>query len=270
MSIETAYYENPDFWTDEALAGEHDRYATTASLIPGDAQSLIDVGCGNGAFVHYLMASGRPFGSIHAVDRSEAALRCVRAEKSQAPIDALPFADRSFDIATCLEVIEHLPFGVYERGLGELARVASRYVLISVPYEEDLEGTLIRCPSCTSRFNPDYHMRRYDDAMLASLLEPHGFAPVDKRMSGAMARYWLVPDWTEKRRRDAGKRGNPFHTPIPCPICGFTLPPEGSLPSARPAAQSPGTSGGLKGLAKRLLRRDTRYGAIAMLYQRRD
>jgi ubiquinone/menaquinone biosynthesis C-methylase UbiE len=46
---------------------------------------------------------------------------------------ALPFADRSFDAVTCLEVLEHLDDPA--AAVREMARVARRAVVVSVPFE---------------------------------------------------------------------------------------------------------------------------------------
>jgi 2-polyprenyl-3-methyl-5-hydroxy-6-metoxy-1,4-benzoquinol methylase len=45
----------------------------------------------------------------------------------------LPFADDSFDLVVCVEVLEHLTDP--EKGLRELARVGTRHLLLSVPRE---------------------------------------------------------------------------------------------------------------------------------------
>jgi len=45
----------------------------------------------------------------------------------------LPFADNSFDLILCAEVLEHLPFSEFEKALGELRRVSKKYVILSLP-----------------------------------------------------------------------------------------------------------------------------------------
>ncbi|MEZ0242747.1 MAG: class I SAM-dependent methyltransferase [Sphingomonas sp.] len=269
MSIEADYYENAEFWTDDMFVGQRPRFQAVLDLMPADARTLLDVGCGNGAFVHFIADAGRNFDRVHATDRSATALARVRAEKTPSSIDALPFKDREFDLATCLEVIEHLPLGIYEKGLENICRVADKYVLLGVPFEEDIEADLVRCPACTGKFNPDYHLRTYTEDTMNRLLQPYGFEPMAKVLTGEMKRYRFVSDWMDRRRR-AARTGNPFDTAIPCPMCGFNLPPapvptnHGAIPPA-PAATS---SGGLKGLVKNLLHTGSSFGGIAMLYRR--
>lgn len=267
MSIEVDYYENAEFWTDDVFLRERPRFQAVLDLVPSDARSLIDIGCGNGAFVHYIADSGRAFDRLHATDRSAAALARVRGEKTAASIDDLPFKDRTFDVATCLEVIEHLPLGIYEKGLENICRVARRYVLLGVPFEENIEADLVRCPGCTGRFNPNYHLRSYSDDALNGLLLPYGFQPIDRVLTGAMREYFLVSRWMD-RRRHATRTGNPFHSPIPCPMCGFSLPPTGTVATEASASAGAVASGGLKSLVKKLLYSNTSYGSIAKLYRR--
>jgi 2-polyprenyl-3-methyl-5-hydroxy-6-metoxy-1,4-benzoquinol methylase len=102
-------------------------------------RSVLDVGCGEGVLVH-RWAQRLGGGRIVGVDLEEESIQAGWAER-QAPnltyrvIDSaeLPFADGEFDLATAIEVLEHVPDP--ERTLSEMARCASGHLLVSVPRE---------------------------------------------------------------------------------------------------------------------------------------
>ncbi len=79
----------------------------------------------------------------------------------------MPYSDGAFDLVSALEVLEHLPCGVYERALQEIDRVARCHILLSVPYRETTRR--VKCPYCGCTFHPTYHMRRLDEAVLGKL-----------------------------------------------------------------------------------------------------
>lgn len=95
----------------------------------------LEVGAGEGVISERL--HGR-FGSCVSLDLPDDVLReewRTRPGPHYLNGDAqrLPFADDSFDLVVCVEVLEHLVDP--ERGLRELARVGTRHLLLSVPRE---------------------------------------------------------------------------------------------------------------------------------------
>lgn len=69
---------------------------------------LLDAGCGTGITLQYI----ERFGQVCGVDNEMVALKFCKSRNAKrltcAPIENLPFADASFDIVTCLDVIEHI------------------------------------------------------------------------------------------------------------------------------------------------------------------
>ena len=48
-------------------------------------------------------------------------------------VTAIPFPDNVYDVVSCFQVLEHLPFDDLEKGLSEMMRVSSKAVIISLP-----------------------------------------------------------------------------------------------------------------------------------------
>ena len=100
--------------------------------------SLLDVGCGEGVLTHQW--APRVPGSVIGLDLDDPLLH-AEWENRQAPnlqyrvmkAENLPFADNEFEVATAIEVLEHVPDA--EHTVAEMARCASKWLLVSVPRE---------------------------------------------------------------------------------------------------------------------------------------
>jgi 2-polyprenyl-3-methyl-5-hydroxy-6-metoxy-1,4-benzoquinol methylase len=101
-------------------------------------RSLLDVGCGEGVLTQQW--AQRLKGRVVGLDLEDPAIQ-AEWEKRRAPnleyrvmkAENLPFADGEFDVATAIEVLEHVPDPAHT--LAEMARVASGHLLVSVPRE---------------------------------------------------------------------------------------------------------------------------------------
>ena len=108
-------------------------------LTRAEPHSLLDVGCGEGVLVHqWAQRLGER--RVVGIDLEEESIQAGWAER-QAPnleyhvmyAENLPFVDGEFDLATAIEVLEHVPDP--EHTLTEMARCAERHLLVSVPRE---------------------------------------------------------------------------------------------------------------------------------------
>lgn len=217
-SLEQEYYESETFWEGEMLqdSPNKERIIKTAGLIPADAKTLADIGCGNGIFVNYLL-DNYPSLQVTGVDRSKTALKYVRANKVAADIADLPFEDNFFDCVTCLEVIEHLPIPVYKKSLEELARITKNHIIISVPYAEKLEDSYTRCPSCKTIFNKEIHLRSFKENDLNSLFKDFGFECTETHTLNPVKTYWGHRFY---RKLFYPEQFKVWSSPI-CPLCGY-------------------------------------------------
>jgi SAM-dependent methyltransferase len=102
-------------------------------------QSFLDAGCGEG-FVAQRIIATVPGIDVTGCDVSAEALEFAAGANPAAhfvlgSVVELPFPDGSFDVVGCFEVLEHLPGELPRQALSEIARVARRAVVLSVPHE---------------------------------------------------------------------------------------------------------------------------------------
>jgi len=163
------YYEQETLWGKELNEREIKRIEDIISMIPSEVVSILDVGCGDGRITNKLVDS---YAYVVGLDISSAALQHVRAETVLGSADDLPFDTQSFDLVLTAELLEHLPDSVYERVRKEIQRVAKEWILVSVPWKEQLGLSRARCPSCATIFHVNYHHRSFDEHRLKGLFEP--------------------------------------------------------------------------------------------------
>jgi SAM-dependent methyltransferase len=85
----------------------------------------------------------------------------------------LPFADGEFDLASAIEVLEHLPDP--EHTLGEMARCAAHHLLVSVPREPVWRMlNLARGAYWSELGNTPGHLNHWSKRSIVELLSRHG------------------------------------------------------------------------------------------------
>lgn len=107
-----------------------------AALAPN---TFLDAGCGEG-FVAGVLRERLPGLRVTGCDLSPDAVRLAAGANPEAgfaaaSLLALPFPDDAFEVVGCFEVLEHLPGDLPSQALREMARVARRAVVLSVPRE---------------------------------------------------------------------------------------------------------------------------------------
>lgn len=107
-------------------------------LKQGHPNALLETGCGDGYLLDFTQQRLKP--STITVGLEPGLLEISKTNdmldtfhKINGSIHELPFSDQSFDVVSVPEVFEHLDDP--ERALKEVARVASRFIIASVPWE---------------------------------------------------------------------------------------------------------------------------------------
>ena len=99
--------------------------------------TFLDAGCGEG-FVAQLLIERLSSLKLTGFDFNPDSVAMAGEKNPTASFQAasiyeIPFADRSFDVVGCFEVLEHMVEP--SKALAELGRVAGRSMVISVPHE---------------------------------------------------------------------------------------------------------------------------------------
>jgi len=140
------------------------------------AQRILDVGCGEGFTIDRLLrANGRL--PIQGLDYDWPALQRARRHHPRTffqmgDIGQLPYANDSFDLVLCLEVLEHLvePMDALE----EVGRVSSGYCLISVPNEPFfMMSNFLRGKNVRAWGNDPEHVQHWTARRFVAMLGRH-------------------------------------------------------------------------------------------------
>jgi len=106
---------------------------STLPGLPGARRSILDVGGVLGGTGGHLATSG-DFFPAEEPPISIDVRPCDHPDHRTAAGPRLPFADASFDVVLCQDVLEHVPAEDRPPLLGELARVSRRFVLLGAPF----------------------------------------------------------------------------------------------------------------------------------------
>jgi 2-polyprenyl-3-methyl-5-hydroxy-6-metoxy-1,4-benzoquinol methylase len=141
--------------------------------------SLLDVGCGEGVLVQ-RWARRLDGARLVGIDLQEESIQAGWSEH-QAPnleyrameAENLPFAANEFDLASAIELLEHVPDP--ERTLAEMARCARRHLLVSVPREPLWRMLNVARGAYWSELgNTPGHVNHWSKRTFARLLSRHG------------------------------------------------------------------------------------------------
>src|SRR5947199_4773858 len=142
-------------------------------------ESVLDVGCGEGVLTaEWAERLGER--RVVGVDLDDPELRVEWAKRTRPNLEfvsadagSLPFETDTFDMAAGIEMLEHVPDP--DAVLAEMARVARRRLLVSVPREPMWRMlNVARGAYVTDLGNTPGHVNHWTKVGLYSLLTRHG------------------------------------------------------------------------------------------------
>jgi 2-polyprenyl-3-methyl-5-hydroxy-6-metoxy-1,4-benzoquinol methylase len=141
--------------------------------------SVLDVGCGEGVLVQ-RWAARLGDGRVVGIDLEEESIQAGWAEHAAPNLEYrimeaanLPFAADEFELASAIEVLEHVPDP--EHTVAEMARCASRHLLVSVPREPLWRMlNMARGAYWADLGNTPGHLNHWSRRSFVELLSRHG------------------------------------------------------------------------------------------------
>jgi SAM-dependent methyltransferase len=157
------------------------RWDVTRRLVPAQARSVLEIGCGGGGFGARLSV-GRDYLGVEPDETSSATARARVAAAGAGGqvvtgmVEDVVEADRQFDLVCAFEVLEHL-----EDDRAALADWLPRvrpggWFLVSTPAFQERYGAWDELAG---------HYRRYEPAQMRALLEDQGLVDVEVVVFGA-------------------------------------------------------------------------------------
>jgi SAM-dependent methyltransferase len=196
---------------------EKTRTADLMALIPDDCgTSALDIGARDGWFS--LLLAER-FDQVTAVDLEKPSINHERVLCKKGDIAKLGFGNEKFDLVFCSEVLEHIPPDQLNRACSELERVARKYLIIGVPFKQDIRIDRTLCYTCGKKNPPWGHVNSFDENRLKCL-----FSLCDaKRVSFVGENIKFTNALTVFLLDLAGNPYGTYYQEEPCIHCGAKL-----------------------------------------------
>jgi ubiquinone/menaquinone biosynthesis C-methylase UbiE len=193
------------------------RVADLMRILPKDGKTVLDVGALWGYCSELLT---QYFESVTALDLDQPTWEFPGVVTVQGDITQLQFGDNSFDCVFCAEVLEHIT--QLEKAASELVRVARKYVVIGVPFEQDLRVSRLTCPNC-GRTTPRYgHVNSFSEDKLKRLFGTLTPVTVSFILPQKQARTNALSAWLMDLAQNPD---GPYDQLEPCCHCGGRLRP---------------------------------------------
>ncbi len=145
---------------------QEERVEKTIAAIPDAVRTILDVGCNRGYVTNRIDGASVVVG----IDLNRSALTEARCLKACGDARRLPVKDRSADLVMLTECLEHLDDAGLALACAEAGRVARRYLLVSVPWRQNLDIAMMRC-RCGHRFHAYGHIQRFSEKRLRNLFQ---------------------------------------------------------------------------------------------------
>ncbi|PKN65016.1 MAG: hypothetical protein CVU57_12900 [Deltaproteobacteria bacterium HGW-Deltaproteobacteria-15] len=183
-------------------------------LLPGKLGSVLEIGARD---EYYSKLLSGLFDTVTALDLTCPNFQLERVSTVKGDVTRLDFLDDSFECVVATEVLEHVR--EIDKACGEISRVANKYVIVGVPYKQDLRVGRTTCFSCGQISPPWGHLNTFDEKRLRDLFSSLeivdiGFVGENTNRTNPLSRSLMDA---------AGNPWGTYHEEAICIHCGSNL-----------------------------------------------
>jgi len=160
------------------------------------SDTVVDVGCGDGALIHFCARQGA---EVLFIDRDESSLAATEAKISNSPArayrailsecDPIPLPDNTGDLVICTEVLEHVPDP--RAMLLELIRVAKPGAQLVITVPDSRSEQYVSATAPPQYFQEPNHIRIFTAQNFRDLVLDAGLTIESQQFIGCFwAMYW--------------------------------------------------------------------------------
>ncbi len=124
QQVDKSHYDFNRYCYPDRWASYYYQIRESLALHP---KNILEVGVGDGVFRDYVRAHSD-------VEYKNIDIAADLHPDILGSVEHIPLGDNSYDLVCAFEILEHLPFEKFEIAVGEMARVAQKNVLISLPH----------------------------------------------------------------------------------------------------------------------------------------
>jgi len=180
MAKSDLFFEQESVWKQKTERYQEQVLMDIKKNIPKDVKSIVDVGCGDGYIIDTLASDYDVLG----IDYSKTALKNVNSKSMVGNLLDIPLEDNSFDLVMVNDVLEHLTPSDRQIALREISRVSRKYVIITVPFMEQLEIGEKKCGNCGRKYHINHHYKSFQLRELKNLFEENNYNCCRQIMTG--------------------------------------------------------------------------------------
>ncbi len=180
-----SYYENeaeevPIFGSLREISLAENIIQALPASAPSAGKKIIDIGCGEG-YLLYKIQEKFPKAELYGLDLSDGRITTTKGHVPKSyllrgDVLSLPFADNTFDVVICSELLEHM--NEYKEVVAELIRISKKHIIITVPNE--LKLVSLMCPKCKTKHYLDGHVNFFTEDKLKNIFEEKSGVSVKK------------------------------------------------------------------------------------------